>query len=79
MEAWGECEQSGESGAYLKFSTIFVGTGVLDGPCIIEKLFDVKSIGSSTYGNIKKFLGLLGPSGTPVPTELIKSFHIFAK
>ena len=28
----GKCEQGGESGAYLKLSPLFVGTGVLDGP-----------------------------------------------
>ena len=27
-----ECEQGGESGAYLKLSPLFVGTGVPDGP-----------------------------------------------
>ena len=30
-----KCEQSGESGAYLKLSPLFVGTGVLDGPCAV--------------------------------------------
>ena len=33
----GECEQGGESGAYLKFSLLFVGTGVLDGPRYVKQ------------------------------------------
>ena len=60
MEAWGECEQGGESGAYLKLSPLFVGTGVLDGPRYVKQNKPLRVVFELYQGSIREGAGAVG-------------------